>query len=252
MQKTKKIGIFDSGIGGVTVLKEILKVLPKEEYIYYSDSIHNPYGNKNTQTIIAICETIVEYLLEQGCKAIVIACNTASARAVEHLRKKYPSIPFIAIEPAYKVVHDHAYEGTTLVMATQGTIESERFQNLYHKYDNHKTILLPCIGLADVIEEGNSQKIQEYLQKHLAEYAGKIENVVLGCTHYPLAKQEMQAILGEVQFFDGSKSLALHLKKVLEQRNLCNTQGNGTITFIDTSKGTHKKERFFEIVHKEE
>jgi len=248
MEKTKKIGIFDSGIGGVTVLKEILKVLPQEDYIYYSDSIHNPYGNKDTQTIIAICENIVDYLLKQGCKAIVIACNTASAKAVEHLRNQYQTIPFIAIEPAYKVVHDHAYEGTTLVMATQGTIESERFQNLYHKYDNHKTILLPCIGLADVIEEGNPQKIHEYLEEHLAEYASKVENVVLGCTHYPLAKQEMQAILGNVQFFDGSKSLALHLKEVLEKNNLCNEQGNGTITFIDTSKGRYKKERFFEII----
>ena len=247
-QKNGKIGVFDSGIGGVTVLREILKVLPQEDYIYYSDSIHNPYGNKNTETIIAICEHIVEYLLEQGCKAIVIACNTASARAVEYLRTHYPTIPFIAIEPAYKVVHDYAYEGATLVMATQGTIESERFQKLYHTYDNHKTTLLPCIGLADVIEEGNPEKIKEYLQQHLTEYAGKIENVVLGCTHYPLAKQQMQEILGDVQFFDGANRLAFHLKQILEEQDLCNNAGIGNVQFMDTSKGKYKEERFFEIL----
>lgn len=247
----RKIGIFDSGIGGVTVLKEILPILPKENYIYYSDSIHNPYGNKNTETILAICENIVQYLIKENCKAIVIACNTASARAVEYLRKQYPQIPFIAIEPAYKVVHDYAYEGTTLVMATQGTIESERFQNLYHKYDNHKTILLPCIGLADVIEEGNKEKIQEYLKQHLQEYAGKIENVVLGCTHYPLAKKEMEEVLGKVQFFDGSKSLAKHLKEVLAKKDLLNEKGEGKVHFIDTSKGANKEERFWEILKAE-
>lgn len=177
--ENNKIGIFDSGIGGVTVLKEIIKILPNENYIYYSDSANNPYGDKTKEEVIEICDKIVQFLLSKGCKVIVIACNTASAKAVSFLRDKYKKIPFIAIEPAYKMVHDYAYDKPTLVMATKGTIESEKFNLLYKTYDNHKTELLECIGLANIIEEGNKEKIKKYLANILSEYRGKIQNVVL-------------------------------------------------------------------------
>ena len=107
MNKNKAIGIFDSGIGGVTVLKEILKILPNENYIYYSDSRNNPYGDKSDKQINELCENIVELFIKQKCKAIVIACNTASAKSAQYLRDKYQDIPFIAIEPAYKMVYDY-------------------------------------------------------------------------------------------------------------------------------------------------
>ena len=177
--KEGNIGVFDSGIGGVTVLKEIVKILPKENYIYYSDSKNNPYGDREEKELLKICENIVQFLLSKNCKAIVIACNTASAKAVQYLRGKYKEIPFIAIEPAYKMVYDYAYEKSTLVMATKGTIESEKFNMLYHKYDNHKTTLLSCVGLADTIEEGKQEKIIKYLEENLKGYKGKVENVVL-------------------------------------------------------------------------
>ena len=144
MNNNESIGIFDSGIGGATVLKEILKILPNENYIYYSDSKNNPYGDKTDEEIFEICDNIVKKFVKQKCKAIVIACNTASAKAANLLRKKYPEQIIIAIEPAYKMVHDFAYEKPTLVMATKGTIESEKFHKLYEKYDNHKTYLLAC------------------------------------------------------------------------------------------------------------
>lgn len=176
---TRPIGIFDSGIGGVTVLKEIIKLLPDENYIYYSDSKNNPYGDKTEQEIFKICDNIVQLLINKNCKIIVIACNTASAKAVKYLREKYTEISFIAIEPAYKMVHDYSYEKTTLVMATKGTIESEKFNLLYHKYDNHKTKLLSCVGLADIIEDGDKEKLKEYLDVTLKEYKGKVKNVVL-------------------------------------------------------------------------
>ncbi len=175
----KKIGVFDSGIGGVTVLKEIIKILPNEEYIYFSDSINNPYGDRNDKELLKICDNIVKMLIEQNCKIIVIACNTASAKAVNYLRNKYTEIPFIAIEPAYKMVYDYSYNEPTLVMATKGTIESEKFNLLYNKYNNHKTELLPCIGLADIIEKGNKENIRKYLQENLSKYKGKVKNVVL-------------------------------------------------------------------------
>lgn len=179
LNETKKIGIFDSGIGGVTVLKEILKVLPNENYIYYSDSANNPYGDKVDKKVIELSDNIVQYFIQNNCKAIVIACNTASAKAVTYLRKKYKDIPIIGIEPAYKMVYDYSYDNPTLVMATKGTIESEKFNLLYNKYNNHRTFLLPCIGLADIIEEGNKEKIIKYLQETLGKYKGKVKNVVL-------------------------------------------------------------------------
>lgn len=179
MKGKRNIGVFDSGIGGVTVLKEVVKVLPQENYIYYSDSKNNPYGDKTNEEILEICDNIVQFFIKKGCKAIVIACNTASSRAVKYLRGKYPEIPFIAIEPAYKMVHDYSYDQPTLVMATKGTIESEKFNLLYHKYDNHRTELLSCVGLADIIEAGDKEELKKYLQKTLEPYKEKIKNVVL-------------------------------------------------------------------------
>ena len=176
---SRPIGIFDSGIGGVTVLKEIIKVLPEENYIYYSDSKNNPYGDKDDEEIINRCDEITNFLLEKNCKAIVIACNTASAKSAKYLREKYPHIPIIEIEPAYKMVHDFAYDKTTLVLATKGTIESEKFNLLYKKYNNHKTYLMPCVGLADIIEEGDKDKLEKYLNKNIGIYKGKVENIVL-------------------------------------------------------------------------
>jgi len=248
MKETGNIGIFDSGIGGVTVLKEIIKVLPNENYIYYSDSKNNPYGDKTDKEILEICDNIVQMLLKQNCKAIVIACNTASAKAVGFLREKYPQIPFIAIEPAYKMVHDYSYEKPTLVMATKGTIESEKFNLLYHKYDNHKTELLECVGLADIIENGDKDQIEKYLQKTLGKYKGKVENVVLGCTHYPLVQHEIKQVLGEdIRFFNGAPNLAIHLKDVLAKNDLLHNN-LGKIEFIDSQNLPEKKQRFFNIL----
>lgn len=250
MEQERPIGIFDSGIGGVTVLKEILKILPNENYIYYSDSRNNPYGDKSDEEIKKICDSIVEFFITQNCKAIVIACNTASANASKYLRERYANIPIIAIEPAYKMVFDNSYDDTTIVMATKATIESKKFDLLFNQYNNHKTILLPCIGLADLIEEGNKDKIEKYLERVLNEYKGKVKNVVLGCTHYPLVKKQINQVLGDVQFFDGAPFLAKHLKDILQEKNCINkTSKNGNIEFIDSSRSKEKEKRFFNIIN---
>ena len=251
--REENIGIFDSGIGGVTVLREIIKVLPNENYIYYSDSKNNPYGDKTKEEIIERCKEIFRFLLERKCKAVVIACNTASAVASGYLREKHKNIPIIAIEPAYKMVHDYSYDKETLVMATKGTIESEKFNLLYHKYDNHKTTLLECVGLADVIEEGNEEKIKNYLEENIGEYKGKVENVVLGCTHYPLVQKEIGQVLGKnVRFFNGANRLAVHLKDVLEEKNLISEkQEQGKIEFIDSLAKKEKEERFYKFLEEE-
>ncbi len=251
MNIDKSIGIFDSGIGGITVLNEILKLLPNENYIYYSDSKNNPYGDKSETEIFNICDEIVKKMFfEYNCKAIVIACNTASTKVANKLRENYPYKKIIAIEPAYKMVYDYAYDKPTLVMATNGTIQSEKFNNLFKKYNNHKTYLLACKGLADLIEDGNDEKILNYLNDNISKYKGKVQNVVLGCTHYPLVQKEISQILGNVTFFNGAPNLAKHLKHLLQDEKSLNISNEiGKIVFFDSSNSKYKKERFFKYLY---
>lgn len=235
------IGVFDSGIGGVTVLRELIKILPNEDYLYYSDTINNPYGDKSNEEIINISDKVVNYLINQGCKIIVIACNTASAISKEYLRNKY-NVPIIAIEPAYKSVDNES----TLVMATNATINSDKFKKLFNTYDNHNTVLLSCSGLANLIEEGNKDKIITYLENKIGKYKG-VKNVVLGCTHYPLIKEEITRVLGPVNFYDGSVGVAKHTKEVLEEKNLL-SNNTGKITFIDSSNNKEKEDLFYKLL----
>lgn len=246
-----KIGVFDSGIGGVTVLRELIKALPNESYIYYSDSAHNPYGDKTQAEIQLLSEKIATKLLAKNCKAIVIACNTASANAADFLREKFPKTPIIAIEPAYKMAHDSKLGAEpTLVLATRGTLKSEKFAKLYHKYDNNRTTLVDCSGLAELIENDNPALI-DFLHERLNEYVGKAKNVVLGCTHYPLAKTEIRAVLGdEIEFFDGSAAVAKRLRSVLTERGLLSTSKNATIEFIDSSTNPEKSQRFYKLLNR--
>lgn len=243
------IGILDSGIGGVTVLREILKRGLNANFIYYSDSKHNPYGDKSDDEVYSIVKWVVDYLLDKGCVAIVLACNTASAICVKRLREEYPDTLFIAIEPAYKMVHDYNPKGKTLVMATEGTINSEKFLTLFNKYDNHKTILLPCKGLAELIEEGNDVKINQYLDDNLSKYKDiDIDNVVLGCTHYPLIKKNIRRVLGDVKFFDGSLGVSKELVRQLELRGITFDNKSFSVDFIDSSNNSNKRVRFMELM----
>lgn len=239
------IGIIDSGIGGVTIFREILKSIPKGHFIYYSDSINNPYGDKSKKEILDILDNVVTKLIDMGCTIIVIACNTASSIGVSYLREKYRKILFIATEPAYKMVHDYNPQGKTLVMATRGTIESEKFLELYHKYDNHNTILLSCIGLAELIE--NNQDVRKYLNELLGKYKD-IDNVVLGCTHYPLIKSEIKKVLGDVTFYDGAKGVTKELLRVLKMYNIKYEYDELKIKFIDSSQNEFKEKRFWKLL----
>ena len=241
------IGVLDSGIGGVTVLREILKQRINAKFIYYSDSKNNPYGDKSEDEVYSIVKGVVDYLLDSGCIAIVIACNTASAICVKRLREEYPDTLFIAIEPAYKMVHDYNPKGKTLVMATEGTIKSEKFLTLFNKYDNHKTILLPCKGLAELIEEGNEVKTDRYLDDNLSKYKD-IDNVVLGCTHYPLIKDNLKRVLGDVKFFDGSLGVSKELVRQLELRGITFDNESFSVDFIDSSNNSNKRARFMELM----
>ena len=243
------IGVLDSGLGGVTVLRELVKTVKNAKFLYYCDSVNNPYGDKSEDEVYSIVKNIVDFLLDKGCVAIVIACNTASAICVKRLREEYPDTLFIAIEPAYKMVYDYNPEGKTLVMATEGTIKSEKFLTLFNKYNNHKTILLPCKGLAELIEKGNEEKINQYLESNLSRYKD-IDNVVLGCTHYPLIKENIRRVLGDVKFFDGSVGVSKELARQLELKSITFDKNNRTsFDFINTSSDSNKNIRFMELMN---
>ena len=239
-----KIGVFDSGIGGITVLKECIKKCPNFSYIYYSDSKNNPYGEKTKEELLEIVDNIINYFIKRKCKIIVFACNTATALTINEMRNKYKDLTLIGIEPAYKMVHDYNMDKKTLVMATPATINSEKFQKLYMTYDNKNTILLPCPGLANIIENNDTKEVLNYLNNTLPKNE-KIEVVVLGCTHYPLIKKEIKETLGDVLFYDGSIGVATRVKSLLTNNN-----GSGKVEFIDSSSSKEKKNRFYKLLNK--
>lgn len=241
-----RIGFFDSGIGGVTVLKECIKENPNFEYIYYSDSLNNPYGDKSKEEVLGIASNIAQYLINKGCSIIVIACNTVSAICVEYLRIHYPDVIFVAIEPAVKCAYDNL-EDNTLIMATKGTMDSERFHTLYDKYHRDNFYLKSCIGLANLIENGNIDLIKVYLKDNLSMYKNKVNSVVLGCTHYPLIKKEITEILGNVTFYDGSIGVAKRLKKIISDNGFVSND-KGNVLFIDSSNDKVKETRFRELL----
>ncbi len=238
------IGIFDSGIGGVTIFREILKELPNYNYIYYSDSLNNPYGDKSPQELLKITRNICKYLIDKGCKIIVIACNTASAMCKDALREEF-KVPIIAVEPALKMVYDNAIKGNTLIMATKGTTDSKNFKELYQKYGNQMSIL-ECPGLADLIEEDNIPQIKEYLLKR-KEYFQNIDNLVLGCTHYPLIEDILKELFNISHFYEGSKGVTNHLKEVISKSNVKETAKN--LQFVDSSNSKLKEARFYRILN---
>ena len=231
-----KIGVFDSGIGGLTVLEELKKVLPKEDFIFYADSINNPYGEKTDDELKGIVSNIVDFLIDKGCKIIVIACNTATTRCISYLREKYPDIIFIGTEPAVKVACDDDYH-TTLVMATPATIQSERLQILIH--ENQKDLdtfyLVPCYGLADAIEQGNVEKQEKIVKDVYNGYKDcEIESIVLGCTHYPLIKDLIAKYFVGVALIDGNNGVARETKRQMEKHGLITNQGSCDVEFIKT------------------
>lgn len=192
-----KIGIMDSGIGGLTVLKECLMRLPEHEYLYYADSDHAPYGIKTKEEVAKLTSHAVDFLIEHGCELIVLACNTATSAAAEELRKKY-EIPIIGMEPAIKPALELAKDKRVLVTATALTLSQPKFTELIQKFDvDQQADLLPLAELVTFAEEGNfnEEMIIPYLKKKLAHLDLTLYgSVVLGCTHFPLFRAFFEAV----------------------------------------------------------
>ncbi len=244
-----KIGILDSGIGGVSVLREIIKEIPNGEYYYLSDSKNNPYGEKSKEEIQKIVFQNVEHLLKQECKLIVLACNTATAVAIDALRKQYPSVTFIGTEPAIKMAHDHPVKGTTLLLATKLTLECERIQNLISTYPVENLVTYPCVGLADRIENQRLSELDAYFQEHFTPYQDS-QIVVLGCTHYPLIKEQFQKFFSHATIIDGSKGIAKETKRQAERMQLSFEVCR--ILLEDTSNDPEKLSIFRTLLEKQE
>lgn len=211
-----KIGVFDSGKGGTTVLEAIKRVLPNEEYKYIGDSKNCPYGEKSDEELMRIVRGIVDELYNWGAGIIVIACNTATAKCIDKLRELYPKIEFVGTEPAIKLAVATGAENI-LVMATPGTVESERLHGLVrdNKMNDQKIELLACAGLADAIEK--DENVDEILSR-LLEGKKNYDAVVLGCTHYSLIRDRIQKYFPEALLIDGNDGVASRVQQIVQKQ----------------------------------
>jgi glutamate racemase len=214
------IGILDSGIGGKTVLKEIKKLLPNEEYVYFADSKNCPYGTKTLPELEQIVSDGVEYLLDKGAEIVVLACNTATTQTIDYLRKKYPLVPFVGTEPAIKKACDESSDGAKiLLLATEGTAHAERTRELVDLNKKPKQIIEidACPGLARAIEDDNEAAIDKILAE--LNNTEKYETVILGCTHYPIIKEKIAQRFPGAKLIDGSVGVAKEVLRVYNELN---------------------------------
>ncbi len=224
MSNNLPIGVFDSGVGGVSVLSQLMNIMPNENYIYFGDKKNAPYGSKSHEKIRELTLACVVQLMDIGIKALVVACNTATSVAIDELRQIYPSTPVIGVEPAIKPAALNTRGGTVLVMATPATLGEHRVEQLMDTYgDICRFELLPCHRLARLVEDGhyNDAVLDSYLEEILTPFKGRVNSVVLGCTHYPFAKNAIITHLGSnVRVFDGALGTANEAHRRLADADL--------------------------------
>lgn len=224
------IGIFDSGVGGLTVLKELIGLLPNSSYIYFADTLNCPYGPKGPSEIIRLSKAITEFLIEQGCSVIVVACNTATAAAIDYLRTNYP-IPFVGMEPAVKPAALATKTKSIGVLATKGTFNGRLYQETTSKYAANINIWYQVgSGLVELVEQGksDSHEAKELLKKYISPMLKKnIDHLVLGCTHYPFFIPLLTDILPkDIAIVNPGPAVAKQTARVLAEMDTTNTQTN--------------------------
>ena len=238
MITTNPIGLFDSGVGGTSIWKEIHQLLPNEDTIYLADSKNAPYGQKSKEEIIHLSKKNTEFLLNQNCKLIVVACNTATTNAIKELRASY-DVPFIGIEPAIKPAATHSEKHIIGILATQGTLNSELFQQSTEKFQDTKIMEQIGHGLVPLIENGQiySAEMEELLRNYLQPMVeANIDYLVLGCSHYPYLIPQIKKILpAEIKIIDSGEAVARQTKKVLQDRLLLNPTEGTTKTIFYTN-----------------
>jgi glutamate racemase len=236
------IGVFDSGVGGISVLKHIRTLMPHENLIYVADSKHAPYGNQTPAFIQARSFWLAEFLLNQGVKALVVACNTATAAAVAGLRERYPDLPIIGMEPAVKPAVAASKNGVVGVLATSGTLKSAQFAALLEHYGQGvEVVTQACIGLVECVEKGELTShstlalLKQYVQPLLD---AKADTIVMGCTHYPFFRALIEDLVGkDVVLIDTGVAVAKHLKNRLQENQLlCDSEEVRSVSFWSNSE----------------
>ena len=235
--KQDYIAVFDSGVGGISVLRHLRRVMPGERYLYFGDSANAPYGTRTKQEVGALTFAAARRLVGQGVKALVVACNTATSAAIGDLRAAYPELIVIGIEPALKLAADRFPGGGIGVMATPMTLREEKFENLMHRYETVSRVYkLPAPGLVELVEQGraDSPEAEALLTALFAPYLGKLDAVVLGCTHYPFAAKAIARVLGEkVALLDGGDGTARETRRRLEEAGLLEN-GSGEVVLTNS------------------
>ncbi len=226
----RPIGVFDSGLGGISVTAVLRQTLPGEDFIWYGDTANAPYGNRSEPEVRVLTLQAAERLAAQNIKALVVACNTATGAAVDALRERY-DFPVIGMEPALKPAAA-VPNSRVLVLATARTLQQNKFLQLLRQWEKSvKVTALPAIELASMIEEVGPEdtRILPYLQRLLAPYVGATDAVVLGCTHYPFVLPQIRQVLGNVPVYDGRDGTARQLKRRLEEANLLRQNHRGCV-----------------------
>ena len=218
------IGIIDSGVGGLSIAKGICLLLPHENLTYVADNHYAPYGEKSADFIYQRMALITQHLINEGCKAIVIACNTATVNAIDKLRQRF-AIPFIGVEPAIKPACEQSVNKSVGILATQATSKNHRFLNLVKTHQNGSQVYIqPCPGLVELIEQGQltSPACQQLLQQFIEPLLAKnIDSLVLGCTHYPFLTEQILALTEQkVNIIETASPVANQLKNILVQQQL--------------------------------
>ncbi len=242
------VAVFDSGLGGISVLRELVRVMPNEDYIYFGDSKNAPYGVKSLEEVRKLTIGRARELFDEGAKGLVVACNTATSAAVRILREMYPEIPIVGIEPAVKPAALSGGHPRVLVMATPMTVREEKFHLLMARYTDVADIIpLPCPGLMEFVERGDLEgdDLRVYLEELLCDYReGQIDAVVLGCTHYPFARHLIQEVVGEsVRIYDGGEGTAREMRRRLDVAGLRNPQTSAGIVEFRNSDDSLEKIR---------
>ena len=236
-KKNLPIAVFDSGVGGISVLRELIRCMPEENYLYFGDSANAPYGNRTTEEVKALTLNAAKMLYDRGIKALVVACNTATAAAIKVLRKTYPDLIVVGIEPALKLAADSFPGGNLGVLATEVTLREEKFDKLRSRFAEKCTVYkIPAPGVAKLIEAGknDSPEMITLLQALLNPYVGKLDALVLGCTHYPFVSRRIGRVLGpETELLHGGKGTARETKRRLEQAGLLQ-EGPGQVQIISS------------------
>lgn len=243
------IGFFDSGIGGISVLREAVALMPNENYIYIGDSMNAPYGTRTPEEVRNLSFNVIDKLISLGVKAVVVACNTATSAAIDDLREKYESqLPIIGIEPALKPAVENYGDGVVVIMATPMTLSENKFSKLSERYSETAEIVpMPCDGLVEIIESGitSGPIVEDYLHNKFESIdKNEVSAVVLGCTHYPFIKDALVNVINEdIAIVDGSHGTVKQLKRMLEQRDLLNKSNEkGTVTILNS-----KEERLIKL-----